>query len=480
MTKQEFDRFLQNGPNVLVAPAGYGKTHTIAKAVNWLHTNEPCKILVLTHTNAGITSIKEKFKKEEVSTKGVSIYTIAGFLQKIVHFLSSTTIQEEADSNLFYQRLYEEALTIFNSNRVLRKVIETSFQHVFIDEFQDCNRVQYKIAGIMSRWNIKVHFLLDPLQTIFNFEDNHPDYLRWVEDCKTKSKDRVFELRTPYRWRNAKSSLERHVPVWRETILTAITNQTFNVDVSKFRGASYFDMEFGQFYRYLSRETSKPGNILVLHSLSKKGNVEARGNVAQKTGYKLRLIESVDNPDFYTTAEEIDRALDRDDSIEEILCMILEKCKISSSNIDKWIRNNHLVEKKDQIDATRANQLKKAISASSRNLAIAQGLEVITDVIGLKVQRVELLSEIKKALYSSFASNRSIKEEIELKRNLARIQGRKIHGKVIGTTLLTKGLESDTVILLKPKELLKDRDGLMHLYVAMTRAVNELIMIDIH
>ena len=28
MTEQEFDTFISNSPNVLVAPAGYGKTHT--------------------------------------------------------------------------------------------------------------------------------------------------------------------------------------------------------------------------------------------------------------------------------------------------------------------------------------------------------------------------------------------------------------------------------------------------------------------
>ena len=60
----------------------------------------------------------------------------------------------------------------------------------------------------------------------------------------------------------------------------------------------------------------------------------------------------------------------------------------------------------------------------------------------------------------------------------ARVQGRKLYGKIIGTTLLTKGLEADTVILVKPSELFKDKDGLKHLYVALTRAVKEIVLID--
>lgn len=481
MTEQEFDRFLSDAPNLLVAPAGYGKTHSIAKAVKRIHEQSEDTILVLTHTNAGITSIREKFKKEKVNSKGVSILTIAGFLQKIVHSLSKNRIVQGNDTDEFYNKLYEEAYSLFQNNRLLKKVIENSYRHIFVDEFQDCNKVQYDIIGTVAKWNVKVHCLLDPLQTIFDFEKNHPDYLSWVQRCCESSPNRVFELKTPYRWRNAKSKLECYVPIWRENIYAAITNGSANIiDISKFPGVTYRDMDSGQAYRYISSVISKPGNILVLHSLSQKGNVEARGSVAMKTGYKLRLIESVDNPDFYNTAEEIDRAIDRGDSIEEILCMILEKCKISNSCIEKWIRNNHIVEKKGEIDAKQAAQLRQAISTSSRALAIAQGLRVLTDVIGLRVQRIELLSDIKKALNSSYASNKTIKEEIELKRNLARIQGRKVQGKVIGTTLLTKGLEADTVILLKPKDLLKDSKGLMHLYVAMTRAVNELIMIDLH
>ena len=64
MTALEFDRFLNTSPNLLVAPAGYGKTHTIAKSVDVLQkAGEENSVLVLTHTNAGIASIREKIKQ---------------------------------------------------------------------------------------------------------------------------------------------------------------------------------------------------------------------------------------------------------------------------------------------------------------------------------------------------------------------------------------------------------------------------------
>ena len=94
------------------------------------------------------------------------------------------------------------------------------------------------------------------------------------------------------------------------------------------------------------------------------------------------------------------------------------------------------------------------------------------------VRRIELLSEILSAISSSLSSGHTVLDEVTCKRNRARVQGRKLYGKIIGTTLLTKGLEADTVILVKPSELFKDKDGLKHLYVALTRAVKEIVLID--
>ena len=82
------------------------------------------------------------------------------------------------------------------------------------------------------------------------------------------------------------------------------------------------------------------------------------------------------------------------------------------------------------------------------------------------------------AISSSLSSGHTVLDEVTCKRNRARVQGRKLYGKIIGTTLLTKGLEADTVILVKPSELFKDKDGLKHLYVALTRAVKEIVLID--
>lgn len=125
-----------------------------------------------------------------------------------------------------------------------------------------------------------------------------------------------------------------------------------------------------------------------------------------------------------------------------------------------------------------STKLNDAVKLSSKKQAIFETISVLSRDIKLNVQRIELLADIKSAVLSSDTSGKTVLQEIERRRNMARVQGRRLYGKVIGTTLLTKGLEADTVLLIKPSELFKNNNGLKHLYVALTRAVNRVILID--
>ena len=272
MTALEFDRFLNTSPNLLVAPAGYGKTHTIAKSVDVLQkAGEENSVLVLTHTNAGIASIREKIKKESVRLRNVTICTIAGFLQKIVHSLSKVPLQQGNDSNDFYSKLYASALELFQENNSILKIaIESSYDHIFVDEFQDCNKQQYEIVKIISRWDIRVHLLLDPLQTIFNFEVDHPDYLAFEKRCRTSNPNKVFQLDIPYRWRNVNSPLEQYVPQWRTTIQDALNQGAKSIDLRRLPGVMYFSGTFADALNKINTYLRKAGNVLVLHSHYKK------------------------------------------------------------------------------------------------------------------------------------------------------------------------------------------------------------------
>ena len=70
-------------------------------------------------------------------------------------------------------------------------------------------------------------------------------------------------------------------------------------------------------------------------------------------------------------------------------------------------------------------------------------------------------------------SNTTVLEAMQNHRNTIRRMGRKLYGRCIGTTLLTKGLEFDTVIVLEAEKF-KDPKNL---YVAISRCTKRLIVL---
>ncbi len=66
------DTFFKAQKSMIIAPAGYGKTHTIITALKAFQ--ETKKVLVLTHTHAGVASIRDKAKKEGVSPSKYIVY----------------------------------------------------------------------------------------------------------------------------------------------------------------------------------------------------------------------------------------------------------------------------------------------------------------------------------------------------------------------------------------------------------------------
>jgi len=90
----------------------------------------------------------------------------------------------------------------------------------------------------------------------------------------------------------------------------------------------------------------------------------------------------------------------------------------------------------------------------------------------IKYKREGLLYAVLNALKHSDMEGISVYEAMKNHRNVIRRSGRKIKGKCIGTTLLTKGLEFDTVAILDADKF----DCPKHLYVAITRCCKKLII----
>ena len=79
----DYRAFIKGRKTVLIAPAGYGKTHTIAECLKYTNGKQ----LILTHTHAGVASIKDKIKKSDIESATYRVETISSFAQIFACFL---------------------------------------------------------------------------------------------------------------------------------------------------------------------------------------------------------------------------------------------------------------------------------------------------------------------------------------------------------------------------------------------------------
>ena len=82
LDKIDWTSYLECHRGVLIAPAGHGKTTAIADCIIQC-PDESCH-LILTHTHAGVASLRAKFNKKKVPQNKYQIDTITGFAQRYV------------------------------------------------------------------------------------------------------------------------------------------------------------------------------------------------------------------------------------------------------------------------------------------------------------------------------------------------------------------------------------------------------------
>lgn len=91
----------------------------------------------------------------------------------------------------------------------------------------------------------------------------------------------------------------------------------------------------------------------------------------------------------------------------------------------------------------------------------------------LRPKRPELLHSLSTCIRNATLNKNSIYENMIEYKNRIRQIGKKIEGKCLGTTLLTKGLEFDTVVIVDA-HLFSDK---RNFYVAISRACKNVIIL---
>lgn len=444
------------------AHAGCGKTHTIATCVSLVQGRS----LILTHTHAGVASIRAKLEKQGVDSSKYKVSTIDSYVQKyVLAFYMGNDIPQQNDSS-YYAFILAQAVQIFKTTPV-RAIIKNSYTSLFVDEYQDCTKLQHKVimqlAGIL-----KIYLFGDSLQGIFNFSNNPT--VSFDTDLPEGFLRHGFILKEPYRWKEVNENLGHDIEKIRNELELGK-----DIDLYQYPSIRFIKVNDRELARYPKNEVheliTQNGELLFItpHSY----NIEVRLGFASKYRMRVSVLEANTERDFFILAQSLDAVV----SNKQIISMTKVLETIFKSSIGEWInlQNGQIIRKRSLADQKYSRSVKEIHSQLLNDFSL-NNLKCFL-IEGSKLPRVkcyrkELFADLIKSLDLAMSERFSIYEAMCQVRNKKAVLGRTIKGRYIGTTLLTKGLEFKTVVILDAQDF-KDPKNF---YVAISRAQENLII----
>lgn len=459
-----YSEFVSKPKIMIVAPAGYGKTHAIAECLKYTRGRQ----LILTHTHAGVASLKDKIYELGIEADQYRVETITGFAQKYIKaFYCGQDMPEQENTVEYYPFLIEKARLILNMLPV-RNVIKETYTGLFVDEYQDCTKNQHDL--ILALVNIlPTRILGDYLQGIFDF--NGQVLVDFNDDLN--GFECYPELSEPWRWKITNSNLGNELKEIRRKIEA---NETIDLSLHEnhieiVQVAEKDKFVYNSNYNKKIWELTKEDNVLVMHPES--GSIAVRKDFVSKFNNAFGLIEAIDHKDFYEFSRKLDSV--NVGNVYDLIFNLIPDLFNGVSSRDTWFNQNGVKNKRDNNDRRLIVPIEENIAKLKQEISfatIACVLRQIKNLTNIKCWRTELFEDLCRALDKADHKGVLVYEAMKEIRNIKRKFGRRVSARCIGTTLLTKGLEFDTVAVLDAHKF-KCRKNF---YVAVTRASKKLII----
>lgn len=441
----------------VVAPAGCGKTQLITDVIS----RPPEKpYLVLTHTTAGVTALKNRLRS--VSPHYYRVFTIAGWaLSTSSMFPLITGYSMPRNTAPDYNRL-QDAIAHCLERGCLREIIRANYSRIFVDEYQDCTISQHRIVIALSRILPTVVFG-DPMQAIFDFAGPLP---HWTNEVLAQF-PQIVELSTPWRWNNAGSPimgqwvLDARIRLFsgQQIDLTGCPGHVSWVPLTGDIGANSQNQINVQ---YQVRRSLLPGEKFLV--IGDSIDVASRHRFAQMTN-GLGVVEPVDLKDVVGACSQFDGLTGT-----ELLIAVIEM----ASCLMTAVNGRNLERRVETILANRNRTPPTEIESAGVNLVAMSSRTSILDLIQRlannpqsRVYRWDAYNALIDALRLAINSpDKTMHDSAAVIREQRRHRGdKRLPVCAIGSTLLLKGLEAEHVVILNA-----DRMNRQHLYVALSRA----------
>jgi hypothetical protein len=460
------------GAGYVIAPAGYGKTYLIAEST----ARSSGRQLILTHTYAGVNALQRKMRALGVSNRLYHIDTIASWSMRLSLSYSHTSgwTEERPVSNEQWNALYEACARLLD-HAFIRRVIRASYEGPYVDEYQDCSIAQHRIVLKLAR-DLPCRVLGDPLQGIFDFKGQNPvDWTRDVEgifDCLGK-------LDVPHRWiragadelggwlRNVRTQLEQNQPV--DLISDRPTAVTYIPADPDPRALTRQQANACRYFRCARTQT-----VIAIHKGSQEYKTKCH-KLSRNLGGRFSSIEEVEGKDLFSFIRKFEGMGTDAGRLKEVV-VFAEQCMTSvKQNLPAGTaRGEHVTVRASTRNPEVAREA-NAYLAAPGSAAVRSFLLALKQTAGVKVVRADLISRILGVLGKSILHPElTLSEAADRYHREFRHKGRPIGRlRLVGTTLLVKGLEFDHAIVLDAASLSKKE-----LYVALTRGARSITIVS--
>ncbi|MBC3504436.1 UvrD-helicase domain-containing protein [Pseudomonas sp. SWRI59] len=459
----EFD-LLANRLGAITAPAGCGKTQIIADTL--AHHVGPKPILILTHTNAGITTLRLRMQRKNVPSSAYRIATLDGFAMRLVSFFPARsglppTVLELRNPGGDYPAIRLAALNLLQGGH-LSDTLAATYSHLIVDEYQDCNLVQHSLVTALATV-LPTCILGDPMQAIFGFGGNQ--LVDWNADVLQQF-PLIGELNRPWRWINAGTP---HFGQWLldcRGVLYAggsidLRQTPAEVTWVQLQPAT---AERQRLAAALTRSVTPDGQVLVIGD---SRNSRGRRQMASQTPGAV-AVEPVDLADL--TNFGLTFTLEATDAVTRLVHFAAET--MTQVGVSALLpRLDCLRRGTARTPATLPETALLAFAATPTYALAADALRTLMRQDNARVYRPDVLYGCLRALQMAASGNCTFSTATVRERERNRHESRQLSRRAIGSTLLLKGLEAEVAVIPSPENM-----DARHLYVALTRGSSKLVV----
>jgi DNA helicase-2/ATP-dependent DNA helicase PcrA len=346
-----------------------------------------------------------------------------------------------------------------------------------VDEYQDCSSVQHRIVTALAR-DLPCRVLGDPMQAIFNFDGQ--ELVDWTRDVRGCGWVELGRLNAPQRWNRANTP---EIGEWLHGVRQKLELGE-SIDLTQ-------DLPEGVTFEYAP---GGPGRLVIAQGNACRGfkcnqddTVIAihKGDgihkakchaLAKKTNGRFSSIEEMEGKSLFDFFAKMERAKTAAKRLRTVIAFSNQCMTAVNENLSAATRRGEAVTIQARTKNVAIVRAANAYLEAPNGARMMAFLSALRAAPGVKLARADLYNRTIGVLRKQAALHpeATLLEAAEEYHGEFRYKGRPVgHRKLIGTTLLVKGLEFHHAIVLDAATLSRNE-----LYVALTRAAKSLKIIS--